>query len=156
MRYRWTTTINAWSPLRLGALLIALVTFRCLAGDFAGCYELQLSQWTPALSLGADVKFITPPLRVELTTTPDRLWDEHGLKVTAAEGPKPPVHNRPYWTSDAKHVHIVWTTGYSGLTMDLESRGADLVGTAHTFWDFSRPQQTSQVVATRVSCETQK
>jgi hypothetical protein len=141
-------------PLAVGISLSMSV--RCVAGDFAGCYELQLTQWSPAISLGGDMIFISPPSRVALTTTPDHTWDAHGFGVTPAGGVNPSVHKDSYWTSDAHHVHIVWTTGFSGLTMDLEERGSDLIGTAHTFWDFPRPQQTSHVVATRISCESKK
>jgi hypothetical protein len=101
--------------------------------------------------------FISPPARVELTMTPDHTWDKRGLKVTPASGLKPSIHKHPYWTTDdAHHIHIVWTTGFSGLTMDLEERGSNLVGTAHTFWDFDRQRQTSEVVATRISCHGKK
>jgi hypothetical protein len=128
----------------------------CVAGAFAGCYELRLSEWNPAISLGEDKKFVTPPARVELTTTPEQTWDKRGFRVTPAGGGTPSVHTFAYWTSDAHHVHIVWTNGHSGLTMDLEAQGSDLVGAAHTFWDFDRPQQTSDVVATKISCELKK
>ena len=128
----------------------------CSAKDIAGCYELKLSPWSPAVSLGEDQAFVAPPSRVALTTRPDHTWDAHGFQVTPAAGVTPSVHKFSYWTSDGKHVHIVWTNGHSGLTMDLQPRGADLVGTARTFWDFARPQQTSDVVATKIPCEAQK
>jgi hypothetical protein len=126
----------------------------CLADDVAGCYELRLSKWSPVISLGEDEKFITPPKRIALTTTIDNTWgDEHTFRVTPTNGAAPSVHRAAYWRSDARGVHITWTNGFSGLTMDLEVRGSDLVGIAHTVWDFSRPGQTSQVVAIRISCE---
>jgi hypothetical protein len=133
-----------------------LMSVKCVAGDFAGCYELRLTQWSPALSLGDDLIFVAPPSRVALTTTPDHTWDEHAFRVNPEGGATPSIHKSSYWTSDTHRVHIVWTTGFSGLTMDLEQRGLDLIGTAHTFWDFDRPRQTSHVVATRVPCESKK
>jgi hypothetical protein len=146
---------QARTSIPLAAGLSLSLSCSCVAGDFAGCYELQLSQWSPAITLGGDEIFISPPSRVALTTTPEHTWDEHGFKVTPAGGAKPSVHKFSYWTSDAHHVHIVWTTGFSGLKMDLEERGPDLVGTVHSFWDFSRPRQTSHVVAKRIPCESQ-
>jgi hypothetical protein len=140
----------------LAAGLFLVTSIRCVAGDFGGCYELRLTQWSPSIALGADIAFITPPPRVELTAIPDRTWDPHAFRVTPAAGAAPSVHRRAYWTSDGRHVDIVWTNGFSGLTMDLEERGPDLIGKAHSFWDFSRPGQTSDVTATRISCESKK
>ena len=156
-----STLDRAPSVLRHATLALAIsisltISVTCAAGDLAGCYELKLSHWSPAISLGADEAFISPPSRVELTTTPEHTWDAHGFKVTAAAGASPSVHTFSYWTSDGHHVHIKWTNGHSGLTMDLDVRGSDLVGTAQTFWDFSRPEQTSHVVATRISCESKR
>ena len=52
----------------------------------------------------------------------------------------------------AGSVRLVWSTGFSGLTMLLQPRGDTLEGIARTFWDFNRPTQTAAVIATRVSC----
>lgn len=150
---------RAWSVLGRGALAVGMLlsnSVRGVAGDFAGCYELKLSPWTPAIALGADDAFASPPARIALTTTPEHTWDAHGLRVTSAAGADPSVHTFSYWTGDARQLHIVWTNGHSGLTMDLKAHGSGLVGTAQTFWDFPRPQQTSHVVATRISCEAKK
>jgi hypothetical protein len=146
---------RAWAFVRLAALSLGIslgISARCVAA-VAGCYELKLSPWSPVISLGADQVFATPPARVALTATPEHTWDAHAFEVRAAAGAAASVHTFSYWTGDAHHVHIVWTNGHSGLTMDLKARGSDLVGTAHTFWDFSRPQQTSHVVATMIPCE---
>jgi len=138
--------------LALGISLAASTL--CNARDVAGCYELTLSQWEPAISLGEDAVFISPPARIELTKTPDHTWDEHGLKVTPASGVSPSIHKSAYWTDNGHRIHIVWTTGFSGLTMDLQVRGSNLEGKAQTFWDFPRPRQTSHVVATKIACES--
>lgn len=140
----------------LGTILIylgmSLPMGKCLADDLSGCYELKLSPWAPALSLGADEKFISPPSRIVLTTTPEHTWDPRGFRVIAAKGVALTVHTFSYWVSRANDVHIAWTTGHAGLTMDLKRSGLKLEGAAHTFWDFSRPEQTSHAVATKVSC----
>ena len=142
----------------LGTILIYLgmslpMSGKCLANDFSGCYQLSLSPWDPVLSIGADQEFISPPSRVVLTTTPEHTWDPRGFRVVAAKGVVPSVHTFSYWVSHADHVYIKWTTGHAGLTMDLKKSGSKLEGTAHTFWDFPRPEQTSHVVATQISCD---
>jgi hypothetical protein len=138
----------------IGSLLS--VPMRSIAGDLAGCYELHLSEWSPSIALDGDKKFIVPPSRIALTTVPDHVWDAHGLRVVPAAGASRSIHPFSYWTRDGRHVHIKWTTGHAGLEMDLEEHDASLIGTAHTFWDFLRPQQTTHVVATKIPCEVSK
>jgi hypothetical protein len=72
---------QARTATRLAIGISLLMSVKCVAGDFAGCYELRLTQWSPALSLGDDLIFVTPPSRVALTTTPDHTWDEHAFRV---------------------------------------------------------------------------
>jgi hypothetical protein len=155
---RVATSIYSINGRILRTILVSLgmswlSSANCLAEDLFGCYELKLSKWVPILALGDDETFISPPSRVVLTTTPDHTWDSRGFRVIAANGFAQSVHTFSYWVSNADHVRIRWTTGHSGLTMDLKRNGSNLVGTAHTFWDFARPQQTSHVVATKISCD---
>jgi hypothetical protein len=145
-----------WFNLVLGVCVPLATPVLGATGDLAGCYELQLTKWSPAISLGEDEIFISPPSRIILTSTPDDTWEKHAYRAAPVDGAAPWGRTHSYWTSSAQHVHIVWTTGFSGLRMDLKAQGADLIGTAQTFWDFSRPQQSSHVTATRVSCEPTK
>ena len=142
------------STLVLAMGVLPLTSASCLASEVAGCYQLRLSPWTPTLSLGEDEIFILPPSKIALTTTPDHTWDPNGFKVTPSGGVTQSIHKASYWTRNGHNVRIVWTTGFSGLKMDLKERGTDLVGAARTFWDFARQRQTSQVVATRISCDS--
>jgi hypothetical protein len=142
----------------LGTILLSLgmsllSSANCFSDDLSGCYELKLSKWVPSLMLGDDEKFISPPSRVVLTTTPDRIWDPQGFRVIPANGVAPSVHTFSFWVSHADHIRIKWTNGHSGLSMDLKRHGSNLAGTARTFWDFARPQQTSDVIATKIRCD---
>jgi hypothetical protein len=137
--------------------LTLLMPACCLADDFPGCYELQLSKWNPTGSLGAaDENRFTLPKRMVLTTTIANSWgDQHGFKVV----PVPSVYRTAYWwTKDPHQVHIVWSTGFGGVAMDLEPQGSNLVGTAYAASDYSgpgwKPQQTRHVVAARITCES--
>ena len=147
--------IRSSIPVIIGLAFLTPVS--CLADGFAGCYELHLSEWSPAISLGADEIFVTPPKRVALTKTTAGSWGEQrAFKVVPTGGAAASAHRYAYWTSDAHQVHIVFSTGFSGITMDLEPQGSNLVGTAYTAWDFPREGQTSHVVATRIPCESKK
>jgi hypothetical protein len=75
-----------------------------------------------------------------------------------SNGSRTTVHGNALWmpTSGGAGIHIVWSTGFSGLTMDLDVKdeGAFLEGEAKTFWDFPREVQTARIRAKRVDCES--
>lgn len=120
-----------------------------------GCYELTLSPWFPDLKLGEDEEFITPPRRIQLFARKGAEGSEaEGYIVRPAPGTKASIHRGAYWLPRGpKTLEIVWTTGFSGLTMQLKTSDAEVLrGKAATFWDFSRKKQTADVVAQRVDC----
>jgi hypothetical protein len=119
-----------------------------------GCYELGTLNWRPDLKLGEDAEFITPPRRIQISA-------EHGGKgfeqdsylVQPAPGVPRSIHRASYWVpKGANAIEVVWTTGFSGLSMNLNLEGETLRGKATTFWDFPRRKQTAEVVAPKVDC----
>lgn len=120
-----------------------------------GCYELTLSAWRPNLKLQRDAEFITPPRRIQLFAEQGKEgWEANGYIVKAAPGVKPSIHRGSYWLpKSSRSIKIVWTTGFSGLSMVLTVDGRDLRGTAESFWDFTREPQTADVIARRVECQ---
>lgn len=119
-----------------------------------GCYDLTLSAWRPKLNIGEDAVFITPPARVQLLAERGtRGWEAEGFIARPAPGVPPSIHSGSYWLpTGPRSIKIVWTTGFSGLQMNLTLETADLRGTAGSFWDFDRERQTADVVAQRVDC----
>lgn len=120
-----------------------------------GCYDLTLSPWFPDMKLGDDEALVTPPARIQLLAQKGTEGSEtEGYLVRPAPGVKPSVHSGSYWVPKGrKSIKIIWTTGYSGLTMDLKTSDDEVLrGKATTFWDFNRRKQTAEVVARRVDC----
>jgi hypothetical protein len=120
-----------------------------------GCYELTLSPWRPDLNLREDVVFITPPHRIQLfAVTGTKGWEAERFIVKPAPGVKPSIHRGSWWLpKSSDSIGIWWTTGFSGLIMNLKIAGSGLRGKATSFWDFPRKQQTADVVAQKVDCE---
>jgi hypothetical protein len=120
-----------------------------------GCYELTVSAWQPALKLGEDSEFVTPPHRIQLfAERRSQGFESEGYIVKPAPGVAPSIHRGSYWSpKDSRSIEIVWTTGFSGLVMALKIEGTDLQGQAQTFWDFPRPRQKADVVAHKVECK---
>jgi hypothetical protein len=119
----------------------------------SGCYEMKVSDWQPRLPLEGDAEFITPPDRIHLELEkPERGWRKGSYLVRPLPGSRSSIFRSGEWVFSDDEVRILWTTGFSGLTMDLSITRHGLRGLAHTFWDFPRPTQTAAVEAKRVSC----
>ena len=122
------------------------------------CFDLSLAGWKPSLGLGEDTIFSTPPTTVRFSRVKSFGFGSYNgrlsFRVLPANGASMSVHGPGYWTPirGTDSVSIVWTTGFSGLTMKLAVARDTLHGVAQTFWDFPRPPQTSQVTGRRVVC----
>jgi HEAT repeat protein len=122
------------------------------------CYELSLAPWTPRLDIGVDTIYSTPPMIVRFTRVYNDWFAEEGklsFRVLPANRADMSVHGPGFWTPVTKKdsVSIVWSTGFSGLTMKLAVAADSLRGQAETFWDFPRPQQTAQVMGRGIPCK---
>ena len=122
------------------------------------CFDLALAPWSPNLGLQEDTIFSTPLMTVRFTRIKNSWFasdDELSFRVAPANGARISVHGPGFWTPVAgkDSVSIVWSTGFSGLTMKLAVAADALRGEAETFWDFPRPHQTSQVTGLRVPCK---
>jgi hypothetical protein len=74
------------------------------------------------------------------------------LRVEPMDG-RYSVHGPGTWQYWGDVIKVAWSTGFSGLTMQLSSARDTLTGTASTFWDFPRPTQTARVRGSPIPCE---
>ena len=149
---KWHAAVAAC--LALTSQSLAQGSEKPTAAQVSGCYQLQIGAWQPALKLDRDVEFITPPDRVNLKLdAAEHSWRKVGLLVRQAPGSRGSIHTSGEWSvSKNVRVEILWSTGFSGLTMELANAPGGLHGSAKTFWDFPRPTQRATVEAKRVSC----
>jgi len=119
-----------------------------------GCYELGTLTWRPDLKLGEDEVFIKPPHRIQiLTERGSKTFEKNGYLVRPAPGIPPSIHRASYWVPTGPNaIEVVFTTGTSGLYMQLKVEGDTLKGKAKTHWDFLRRHQTAQVIARKIDC----
>lgn len=119
-----------------------------------GCYEFGALSWKPDLKLGEDEVFITPPQRIRLLAEPGSVgFEKNGYLVRPAPGFPPSVHRASYWEPTGPNtLEVVFTTGTSGLSMQLKVEGETLRGKAKTHWDFPRRGQTAQIIAQKTDC----
>jgi hypothetical protein len=120
-----------------------------------GCYKLNLSAWAPSILSEEDVKYVTPPKRIQLLAEPSAGGlEKKAYIVRPAPGTPASIHRYAFWKPTGPNtIYIAWTTGYSGLTMNLTSQSDVLQGRALTFWDYTKKYQTAVVSARKFECE---
>jgi hypothetical protein len=129
-----------------------------LSKSFEGCYELTLGRWWP-WSFDGDNEFVTPPSRI-------RLLSERGTKGFEQDGflirPIPPRKGAAsgrggpsYWNlKSASAIDLIWTDGFTGVTLSLEKRGDQLRGWAHPHFDAAPLiPRVAHVVARKIACD---
>jgi len=123
-----------------------------------GCYELGTLEWRPDLKLGKDAVFITPPPRIQILVEGGTSgFEKNEYLVRPAPGLQPSIHSSTYWVPKGPNsIELIFTTGFSGLSIYFKLEGDTLQGTAQTFWDFDRKQQTAHVVAHKIDCLPKK
>jgi len=118
--------------------------------SFAGCYEIKVGPWIPAVMLGHAAQGIIPD-RLQLDTT--RRVSYVGRKDLVI---------RPSWSQgdawwlpiDASQVRLVWHNGYNGVSVNLRRQGAELRGRAVGSTDMSGfwPESRALVRARPTDC----
>jgi hypothetical protein len=121
--------------------------------DAFACYQVVLGKWEPTLELREDSIFVIPPMRIELKRElGSSAFEKHGWLVRPAPGVPASVHRFSYFRLVGDSLSLVWTTGFSGLTMKVAIASDTMHGQAHSFWDFDRRKQTAVVRLVRNSC----
>jgi hypothetical protein len=126
------------------------------ATSFAGCYELKLGRWWP-WSFGGDNEFVTPPSKIELLAIQGTEgFETEGFLIRGippSQGNTIGRRRASFWQAKSKNdVGLTWTTGFSGVTLNLSRHGNDLRGWAHPFFDFPTSPRIMHVTAQRIPC----
>jgi hypothetical protein len=126
--------------------------------SFTGCYQLTIGKWWP-WAFGEDTKYVTPLSRI-------RLLSEHGTKGFEQDGfllrtiprkEEAPAGSREssYWLArSTNQIYLIWTDGFTGVTLMLEKKGDELSGWAYPHFDAAKliPRR-AHVVARRIACD---
>ena len=131
------------------------------AMSLVGCYELKLGRWWP-WSFGEDTKFVTPPSKVRLF--PEQGTDgfeKYGFvirEIPPATGSAPGRRKSSFWlVKSDNHVQLIWTNGFSGVSLNLGRHGDKLRGWAHPHFDFPIfIPRIMHVTARRIACEARQ
>ncbi len=143
-----------YAKLLVLSLALILTPFTCRAvpmpgnaseretTPYTGCYELNMGRWWP-WSFGEDTKYVTPPNRIELLPQlgtqgfeKDRLLIRSiPVQIRVVSGGR----RASFWEVRHKNrLNLVWTDGFTGVTLNLEQQGPDLHGWAHPHFDAAR------------------
>jgi hypothetical protein len=126
--------------------------------SYAGCYQLSIGRWWP-WSFGGDTPYVTPPNRVELTLNRGTEgWAKDQLLIRVTPAQKSTVsggRGASFWEVQPKNgIDLIWTDGFTGVTLKLEKQGNDLRGWAHPHFDSATLiPRIAQVKGRRVACD---
>lgn len=123
--------------------------------SLAGCYDLHLGEWGPGPLPGADSLYMALPPRIRLDTLPAQGWMSRtgAYQAGPAPGAMPSVHDIVNWEPIAgDSIRVIWSTGFSGVTLVFAHDEDVLVGRAESFWDYPRAHQRAEARAVPVSC----
>lgn len=116
--------------------------------SYAGCYELDMGRWWPR-SFGGDTLFVTPPSRIELTLERGAEgWAKDYLLIRVAPTQKGMVSGgkgASFWELQPdSRIVLIWTDGFTGVTLKSERRGNDLSGWAYPHFDGGNAHPTNR------------
>jgi hypothetical protein len=134
-----------------GLLLSACAEEPITAPSPLACYTLTLGTWSDELP----EPLPPPPSSLQLTDSLGTSVLENGRRIVRSM-PAGSVKAYPfqYWAPrEEGDVFVVFSNGFTGMTLDLASEGDDLHGTARAFFDFGTFDLTAPVQLTRKACE---
>jgi hypothetical protein len=110
--------------------------------------------------MGEDTKFATPPSRIELL--PQRGtqgFEKNGFVLRAVPTRKGAIVGRAgpaYWTAESENrIDLVWTDGFTGVSITLQKHGKELRGWAHPHFDHpGLVPHVARVTARSIPCGT--
>lgn len=117
-----------------------------------GCYSLTLGAWSAELP----EPLPPPPAQLQLTDSLGTTVLENGRRVVRSM-PAGSVKAYPFQFWEPREqgdVLVIFSNGFTGMTMDLAPVPAGLSGTARAFFDFGTFDVSASVQLTRASCGT--
>lgn len=136
-------------------LLFTAVAFACSAGDATApvrlaCFNVSLGAWAP------DLPEPLPPLPTMIRLT-DSLGVD-GLESGRKQVLPVPAENSSYrwawWEQSSRDsLRVVFSTGFTGVTLLLARWGDDFEGAAAAFFDFTSDTPSATARLTRTDCQ---
>ena len=148
-----------FGPMREGCTELFHAHARCVASRaLHGCYKLAIGRWWP-WGFGEENSYVTPPSRVELLSEHGtKGFEQYGFLLrTMPRKEEAPAGSREfsYWqVRSSDQIDLIWTDGFTGVTLELEKKGDELSGWAHPHFDAVKLiPRTARVVARSIACD---
>ena len=114
------------------------------------CFSLSLGTWTP------DLPEALPPVPAAIRLTDSAGTDglESGRLQIAAIPAVAESYRWSWWEQrTADSIGVVFSTGFTGVSLRLARRGNDFEGSASAFFDFTAETPAATARLTRRSCQ---
>ena len=121
------------------------------AKNLAGCYHVHLGRWWP-WGMGEDSKYATPPSEIQLRLERTRLFGKDELLIRRIP-PAQDLRGYAFWVPRANgQALLVWSNGFSGVSINVTKNSRDLRGWAHAHFDYPGLPHVAHVVAKPMPC----
>jgi hypothetical protein len=143
-------SLSRYCYLVVVSLFAACNDHAIVAPSPLACYTLALGAWNEPLP----EPLPAPPLALQLTDSLGTQVLENGRRVVRSL-PAGSAKAYPFQFWEAREggdVLIVFSNGFTGMTMDLVPAGDNLSGTARAFFDFGTVDRRASVQLTRNTC----
>ena len=143
-------SLSLWFALVGVSVVIACADQSIVAPSPLACYTLTLGAWNAPLP----EPLPPPPPALQLTDSLGTYILENGRRVVRSL-PAGSAKAYPFQFWEAREggdVLIVFSNGFTGMTMDLAPAGDNYSGTARAFFDFGTFDLRAPVQLTRNTC----
>jgi hypothetical protein len=140
--------------LTIVRLLFAAIAFSCSSEDAVtpiplACFAVSLGTWAPALPEPL------PPVPATIRLTDSLGVDglESGRMQVMAVPAESESYRWAWWDRrGGDSLRVVFSTGFTGVTLHLTRRGSDFEGSAAAFFDFTYESPEATARLTRTDC----
>jgi len=132
------------------AFALACSAEEALAPIPLACFSVSLGSCAPDLS----EPLPPPPGAIRLTDSLGADGLESGRTLVSAVPTAAESYRWSWWEQrGADSLHIVFSTGFTGITLHLVRRGNDFEGSASAFFDFTAESPEATARLTRTACQ---
>jgi hypothetical protein len=134
------------------------ITIASPVDAFTGCYELTMGRWWP-WAFGEDTKFVTPPSLFELLSVHGKEgFEKDGFIIRAIPASSAGSAGRKrasFWEiKPSGEINLIWTDGFTGVTLQVERHGNELRGWAAPHFDApTLVPRRAHVIARKIPCK---
>ena len=145
--------VRSQAALVLSLILAGALSPEASGQSVAGCYDVEIGEWTPPPS-GGDSLYFAPPSRVVLDTLSVPNFRRGYSILRVAPGALPSIHPLSGWVSQGDSIRLEWSRNLNGLTAVVGEVPGGYRGEARSVWHCFREVRTASFGLRKATCDS--